>query len=78
MKLFSLLLSIGTFGVALYFFIIKITGSVTTFNDYIYVSLLITLMAICVTGVIINWEILRSRKNKAMIFVSNSFSKKKR
>jgi hypothetical protein len=35
-------------------------------------------MAICVVGIIINWEFFKKRKkNKLILFVSNSYSKKK-
>ncbi|RYJ42561.1 hypothetical protein NU09_2347 [Flavobacterium beibuense] len=76
MKLFSLLLSIIVFTISLYFFSIKI-GYVNSLDDVIYISLLVTLMAICVVGVIINWEIFKKKdKSKVILFVSNSFSKK--
>lgn len=78
MKLFSLILSIIVFIVSLYFFVLKI-DNVDSANDIIYVSLLIVLMAICIVGVIINWEFFRQRRNKTFIFfVNNSFSKKKK
>jgi len=76
MKLFSLLLSVAVFFVSLYFFIIKMSY-VDNLNDVIYVSLLVILMIICVTGVIINWEIFtQKRKANLVLFVSNGFSKK--
>ena len=80
MKLFSLLLSVIMFFVSLYFFSIQL-GSIDSLNDVIYISLLVTLMAICVVGVIINWDILRkNKKNKenVILFVSNSFSRKEK
>ncbi|KAF2509768.1 hypothetical protein E0W72_09655 [Flavobacterium arcticum] len=61
MKLFSLLLSILVFFISLYFFIEKVSD-IDTFNDVIYISLLITLMAICITGVIINWDFFSNKK----------------
>ncbi|RDI14541.1 hypothetical protein DEU42_102238 [Flavobacterium sp. AG291] len=77
MKLFSLILSIIVFIVSLYFFVLKI-DDIDSVNDIIYVSLLLVLMAICIVGVIINWEFFRQRKNKTFIFfVNNSFSKKR-
>lgn len=76
MKLFSLILSVIVFFVSLYFFIIKVSY-IDTFNDVIYISLLITLMAICIVGVIINWEFFRRRnKSNLVLFVSNNFSKR--
>ncbi len=76
MKLFSLLLSILVFFVSLYFFLDKVTG-IYTFNDVIYISLLVVLMTICITGVIINWDFFsKKKKNKVILFVSNNFSKK--
>lgn len=78
MKLFSLLLSVVVFFVAFVFFVVKVPD-VESLNDIIYISLLITLMAICVVGVIINWEFFTKRKyakDKGMIFVNNSYSKK--
>ena len=78
MKLFSLILSVVVFFVSLYFFFDKIPF-VESFNDGIYVSLLVLLMAICVTGVIINWDVFRKKKNaKVILFVNNNFSKKER
>jgi|SRR5690606_17914301 len=80
MKLFSLLLSVIMFFVSLYFFSIQL-GSIDSLNDVIYISLLVTLMAICVVGVIINWDILKKKKkNKenVILFVSNSFSRKEK
>ncbi len=78
MKLFSLLLSILVFFTSLYFFLDKVSN-IYTFNDVIYTSLLIILMAICITGIIINWDFFsRKKKNKVILFVSNSFSKSKK
>ena len=76
MKLFSLVLSVIVFFVSLYFFIIKVPY-IDSFNDIIYVSLLVTLMAICIVGVIINWEFFRSKnRGNLVLFVSNNFSRK--
>ena len=76
MKLFSLLLSVLVFFTSFYFFVDKV-GDIYTFNDVIYIALLVVLMAICITGVIINWDFfLRKKKNKVILFVSNNFSKK--
>lgn len=78
MKLFSLILSVVMFFVSLYFFFDKIPF-VESFNDGIYISLLVLLMAICVTGVIINWDVFRKKRNgKVILFVTNNFSKKER
>ncbi len=78
MKLFSLILSVLTFVVSLYFFILRIPY-VDTFDEVIYVSLLIILMAICITGIIINWGLIKKqRKNRVIIFVSSTLSKKKK
>ena len=76
MKLFSLLLSVIVFFGALYFFVLKIPYINNT-NDVIYIALLVTLMAICIVGIIINWEFFcRRSKGKLMMFVSNGFSNK--
>jgi len=76
MKLFSLILSVTVFFISLYFFVLKLSY-INNFNDVIYISLLVTLMAICVTGVIINWEFFtKKRKANLVLFVSNGFSKK--
>lgn len=78
MKLFSLILSGLVFVVALYFFSAKIS-SVESLNDIIYISLLVTLMAICVVGIIINWDFIKKKNNgKVIMFVSNDFSSKKK
>ena len=77
MKLFSLLLSVVVFFGTLYFFIIKLLKGVSSFDDYIYVTLLVLLMVICITGVIINWGILwAKRKGRVVTFVSNNYSKR--
>ena len=76
MKLFSLILSILVFFTSLYFFILKI-GDINSLNDVIYVSLLLVLMAICIVGVIINWEFFeRRKKSKIILFVTNNYSRK--
>jgi len=76
MKLFSLLLSVIVFFISLYFFVLKIPHINDT-NDIIYIALLVTLMAICIVGVIINWEFFcRKNRSKIVFFVSNSFSNK--
>lgn len=78
MKLFSLILSVIVFFGSLYFFVLKIP-TVESLNDYIYISLLVVLMAICIVGVIINWEFFsRRKKNNLILFVTNSYSKKKK
>lgn len=78
MKLFSLILSVIVFFGSLYFFVLKIPH-VESLNDYIYISLLVILMAICVVGVIINWEFFsRRKKNNLILFVSNTYSRKKK
>ncbi|MDV6168169.1 hypothetical protein R1T16_07010 [Flavobacterium sp. DG1-102-2] len=77
MKLFSLLLSILVFFTSLYFFVLKVPN-ISTLNDVIYISLLVVLMAICIVGVIINWEFFRrKKKNRIILFVNNGFSNKK-
>ena len=76
MKLFSLILSLIVFFVSSYFLALHIPVA-DTLNDFIYLSLLIILMAICIVGVIINWGFFRHRrKNRVILFVSNTFSKK--
>ncbi len=77
MKLFSLLLSIIVFFVSLYFLVGEITYGIYTFNEVIYILLLVILMVICVTGVIINWSVFsKKRRGSVYLFVSNNFSKK--
>jgi predicted membrane channel-forming protein YqfA (hemolysin III family) len=77
MKLFSLVLSVLTFFVSLYFFVLKIP-EVNTFDEVIYITLLIILMAICITGVIINWGLIKKqRSNRVILFVSSTLSSKK-
>ena len=80
MKLFSLALSVAVFFISLYYFIVEIDYGVKTFNDVIYTLLLLILMTICVTGVIINWNALSAKKRRKNIylFVSNSFSTRKK
>lgn len=77
MKLFSLLLSIAVFFVSLYFLVGEISYGIYTFNEVIYILLLIILMVICITGVIINWNVFsKKRRGSIYLFVSNNFSKK--
>jgi membrane protein DedA with SNARE-associated domain len=61
MRLFSFLLSIVVFIVSAYFFAIKV-NDIYSFDDMIYVALLVILMAICITGILINWGDLRQTK----------------
>lgn len=76
MKLFSFILSVVVFFVALYYFIEELP-QLQTFNDGIYITLLGILMAICITGIFINSDFLvRKRRSSIILFVSNSFSKK--
>ncbi|WP_297334186.1 hypothetical protein [Flavobacterium sp.] len=76
MKLFSFILSVIVFFVALYYFIEELP-QLQTFNDGIYITLLGILMAICITGIFINSDFLvRKRRSSIILFVSNSFSKK--
>lgn len=58
MKLFSLILSVLVFFTSLYFFVLKI-AYVDSMDDVIYVCLLLVLMAICVVGIIINWNFIK-------------------
>jgi hypothetical protein len=77
MKVFSFILSVVVFFASLYYFVLKIPH-VDSLNDIIYVTLLVILMAICIIGIIVNWEIFNKRKkNSVILFISNSFSKKK-
>lgn len=62
MKLFSLVLSVIVFFTSLYFFALKLP-EVNTDNDIIYVALLVILMAICIVGILINWEFFTKRRN---------------
>ena len=66
MKLFSLILSVLAFFVALFFLVVKIPD-INCLNDIIYVSLLILLMLICLVGVAINWEFFEIRKQKRLV-----------
>ncbi|AWH85941.1 hypothetical protein HYN59_12855 [Flavobacterium album] len=77
MKLFSLILSVTVFFISLYFFVMELPIR-AGFNDIIYVMLLVILMAICIVGIIINWGLLykRARKNRSLLFIANTFSKK--
>ena len=77
MKHFSFFLSILVFFVSLYFFCDKLPY-VITLDDMIYISLLGVLMAICITGIFINWEVTRVNKKRGnlVLFVNNRFSKK--
>ncbi len=77
MKVFSFILSVVVFIASLYYFVLKIPY-VDSLNDIIYVTLLVILMAICIIGIIVNWEIFNKRKrNSVILFISNNFSKKK-
>jgi hypothetical protein len=78
MKLFSFVLSVAMFFISLYFFVLKILY-IDTLNDVIYVSLLVVLMAICVVGVMVNWEIFEGKsQSRLVLFVANSFYRKKK
>ncbi|PHK27465.1 hypothetical protein VF13_41545 [Nostoc linckia z16] len=76
MKIFSLVLSVTVFCISLYFFSVDVTN-INGIDDGIYLALLCILMAICVVGIIINWDMLWSQRRKNVIlFVNNPFSKK--
>ena len=78
MKLFSLILSIIVFFTSLYFFVLKI-ADIDSLNDVIYVSLLLVLMAICIVGIMINWNFFKRKgDNRLMLFVTNNYYKKKK
>lgn len=78
MKLFSLVLSVLVFFISLYFFVLKLPY-VITFNDVIYILLLVILMAICIIGMVINWDFFKAKKRSQIVFfISNGFSKKKK
>lgn len=64
MKLFSLVLSVAVFFVSLYFFMLDVV-SANSIPDIIYLALLCILMAICIVGVIINWDYFRNKKRSA-------------
>ena len=64
MKLFSLVLSVAVFFVSLYFFMLDV-ASANSIPDVIYLALLCILMAICIVGVIINWDYFRNKKRSA-------------
>jgi membrane protein DedA with SNARE-associated domain len=77
MKLFSLVLSVAVFFISLYFLVGEISYGVYTFNEIIYILLLVILMVICITGVIINWNVVsRKKRSNIYLFVSNNFSRK--
>lgn len=80
MKLLSLVLSVVMFFVSLYWFIIKISSDRAFFmDDYIYVAILVVLIFICITGIMINSSYFTAKKRKsAVLFVSNTFSKRKK
>lgn len=61
MKLFSLVLSVTVFFISLYFFVADV-ASAGGFTDVIYLTLLCILMAICIVGIIINWDFFRKGK----------------
>jgi membrane protein DedA with SNARE-associated domain len=77
MKVFSFVLSVVVFFVSLYYFIVKVPN-INTLNDIIYIALLCILMAICIVGVIVNWEIFDNRsKRRIILFVANAKKKNK-
>lgn len=57
MKVFSLVLSVITSTITL-FFLITDFPDISTFNGIIYFSLLIVLLLICITGIIVNFPII--------------------
>jgi hypothetical protein len=77
MKVFSFVLSVVVFFISLYYFILKVPY-INTLNDIIYIALLCILMAICIVGVIVNWEIFDNRsKRRIILFVANAKKKNK-
>jgi hypothetical protein len=65
MKIFSFISSIIAAGVTIYYLITDLP-SLTNFNGVIYLILMLVLLAICITGIVINAPhiIRHSRKNK--------------
>jgi hypothetical protein len=78
MRLICFILSVVVFFISLYFFILKVP-EIVTFNDTIYILLLVVLMAICVLGVLINIKVFdRARSSRAFISITNNFYKNKK
>ena len=65
MKLFSLIVSVVTFMVTL-FFLFSDFPDTSTFNGIIYLGLMLILLLICITGIIINKPIIVAKTKRKM------------
>lgn len=77
MKVFSLILSIITFIITLYFLIADFP-KINEVNDVIYICLLIILLVICFTGILINKPIFNRERRKMKIYITRRYSASKK
>ncbi len=75
MKILSLILSIIVFFASGYFFITDMKVSTDT-NYFIYMTLLVILMLICIIGILINISTILQYRKRIKTFMYNSYSKK--
>ncbi len=76
MKSLSLIISIIALFVSGYFFAVDFRISTET-NYLIYMGMLITLMFICVLGIILNSPLVNKGKKKVKTLIYNSYSKER-
>ncbi len=76
MKALSLIVSFAVFMVAGYFFIVDFNISAEA-NHFIYISLLLILMMICVVGIILNIPFLLQQKRHINVLLSAKMDRRK-
>jgi membrane protein DedA with SNARE-associated domain len=76
MKTLSLIMSVVVFVASGYFFVTDFRES-AELNYLIYMSLLVTLMLICIVGVMINLPMILRQRRKVKTLIYNSYSSKR-
>lgn len=76
MKSLSLLVSVVALVVSGYFFVVDFRISFET-NYLIYMSMLLTLMFICILGIVLNSPLVSRSKKKAKTIIYNSYMRER-
>jgi membrane-bound acyltransferase YfiQ involved in biofilm formation len=76
MKALSLFVSFAVFIVAGYFFVADFSLSAEA-NHFIYISLLLILMMICIVGIVLNVPLILQEKRNLKLLVNNKVGRKK-
>jgi hypothetical protein len=63
MRIFSLILSLTSFVITLYFLVTDFPD-IATLNGVIYLGIMLILLMVCIMGVIINWPLISRIHNR--------------